>query len=88
MADEDNLSIMEKLSLNSVKPDDLTDTKKAKKLFSEVDFTSVKQPVEKSEIDLYGTFFEHDRVKGDLHFVGSMKHLNLPMIKNSWLNNN
>ena len=84
MAEEDNLYIR-----NQDKDNVIVDeaNRSQSYLYNESNFTQIEQPVEKTEIDHYGKFFEHDRVKGDLHFVGELKNFNIPLIKNSWINN-
>ena len=53
-------------------------------IYSEANFENVEQLVEKSVIDLFGVIDNNDKVISDIHFIGSLNHFNVPLIKNSW----
>ena len=55
-------------------------------VYSETTYPDQSVHVEKAEIDLFGDPFKNEKVKADLYFIGQLKHINLPMIKYSWLN--
>jgi hypothetical protein len=56
-----------------------------KGLYSETTYPNEHAQVEKSEIDLFGDPFKHEKIKADLYFVGPLRNMNLPLIKHSWL---
>ena len=55
-------------------------------LHCEAGFTGIGQVVEKSVIDLFGVIQNDNQVISDIHFLGTLKNFNVPLIKNSWKN--
>ena len=55
-------------------------------VYTETNFTSIDQRVQKTTIDMFGTLTDQSEQKMGMHFVGALKQFNILLSETDWKN--